>query len=230
MMQDSDHDLRQRAHAVADFDAMRQAMVSSQLRPNAVSDPRVIAAMARVPRHVYLPDAVRAIAYRDTAIPLGGGRAANTPMATGRLLTEAYLRRADRVLLIGAATGYTAAILAELVAHVVALESDPHLAAAARNGLTGMTGVEVVEGPLGEGHAAGAPYDVLIIDGAVPAIPDALVAQVAPEGRVVSGLAERGLTRLAAGRRTAGGFALVPFADAECAMLPGFDRPTPFRF
>lgn len=225
-----ENQLSEHAHTVADFDSMRQAMVSSQLRPNAVSDPRVIAAMARVPRHAYLPGDVRAIAYRDTAIPLGEGRAANTPMATGRLLTEAYLRRTDRVLLIGAATGYTAAILAELVAHVVAVESDSCLAGLARNSLTGMSGVELIEGPLPEGHAAGAPYDVLLIDGAVAWIPDALVDQVAPGGRVVSGLAERGLTRLASGRRSGGGFALVPFADVECVALPGFDRPEPFRF
>ena len=89
---------------------------------------------------------------------------------------------------------------------------------------------ELVEGPLGEGHAGGAPYDLLMIDGAVASVPDALIAQVAPGGRVVSGLAERGLTRLAAGRRTAGGFALVPFADAECVVLPGFDRPPFFQF
>lgn len=223
-------DLRERAHRTADFDTMRQAMVSSQLRTAAVSDPRVIAAMARVPREAYLRDDLRAVAYRDTAIPLGGGRALNTPMATGRLLTEAYLRREDRVLLIGAATGYGAAILAELVAHVVAVESDPRLADLARTRLTGMSRAELVEGPLAKGHGGGAPYDVLMIDGAVAYVPDALVAQVAPGGRVVAGLAERGLTRLAAGRRTAGGFALVSFADAECVVLPGFDRPEPFRF
>lgn len=212
------------------FAMMRQAMVSSQLRTTAVSDPRIVAAMARIPREVFLPADVRAIAYRDTAIPLGHGREANPPMATGRLLTEAYLERTDRVLLIGAATGYVAAILAEIVAEVVAVESEPSLLAMASAALTGVANIKLVDAPLLQGHPEDGPYDVLMIDGAVEQVPDALVAQVAPGGRVVSGLAERGLTRLAAGRRTAGGFRLIPFADADCVVLPGFARPASFQF
>lgn len=212
------------------FDAMRHAMVASQLRTNAVNDQRVVAAMARVPRENFVPESVRSIAYRDTALPLGGSRSANLPMATGRLLTEAYLRAGDRVLLIGAAGGYAAAVLAELVAHVVAVESDAALVALARESLADMANVEVVEGPLDAGHAAGAPYDVLIVDGAVASVPDALVSQVKPGGRIATGLAERGLTRLTSGRKSDGGFGLSAFADVECVVLPGFDRPEPFRF
>ncbi|MEG3165361.1 protein-L-isoaspartate O-methyltransferase [Sphingomonas sp. PB2P19] len=212
------------------FEAMRHAMVASQLRPNAVSDQRVVAAMARVPREAFLPADVRALAYRDSAIPLGGGRSANLPIATGRLLTEAYLTATDRVLLIGAASGYTAAVLAGIVAHVVAVESNAALAAMARDALAGMDNVELVEGPLDEGHAAGAPYDVLFVDGALEQMPDALVSQVRPGGRVVAGIVERGVVRLAAGRRTEGGFGLTPFVDTDCVILPGFERPSPFRF
>ena len=214
----------------AAFDTMRHAMVASQLRTNAVSDQRVVAAMARVPRETFMPEAVRSIAYRDAAIPLGGGRYVNLPMATGRLLTEAYLTATDRVLLIGAASGYTAAVLSEIVGSVVAVESDPALLATARAALAGMGNVEIVAGPLHEGHAAGAPYDVLIVDGAIEAIPDALIAQIRSGGRVVSGIAEHGLTRLASGRKTDGGFALAAFVDVECVVLPGFDTPKPFRF
>ncbi len=213
-----------------DYDAMRQAMVSSQLRPNAVNDPRVVTAMARVPREAYLPESVRTLAYRDTVIAIGGGRFINTPMATGRLLTEAFLRRTDRALLIGAATGYAAAVLSELVADVVAVEADGALADHARTALSGLSHVTIIEAPLKAGHAEQAPYDVLIVDGAVPELPYDLAGQVAVGGRVVSGLAQRGLTRLAAGRRTEGGFALIPFAEAECVVLPGFDRPVSFRF
>jgi protein-L-isoaspartate(D-aspartate) O-methyltransferase len=214
----------------AAFDTMRHAMVASQLRTNAVSDQRVVAAMARVPRETFMPEGVRSIAYRDAAIPLGGGRYANLPMATGRLLTEAYLTPTDRVLLIGAASGYTAAVLSEIVGSVVAVESDPTLLATARAALAGVGNVEIVAAPLNEGHAAGAPYDVLIVDGAIEAIPDALIAQVRSGGRVVSGIAEHGLTRLASGRKTDGGFALAAFVDVECVVLPGFDTPKPFRF
>ncbi|MDB5674637.1 MAG: protein-L-isoaspartate O-methyltransferase [Sphingomonas bacterium] len=212
------------------FEAMRHAMVASQLRTNAVSDARVVAAMALVPREAFLPGDVAALAYRDTAVPLAHGRAQNVPIATGKLLTAAELRADDRVLLIGAAGGYTAAVLAELVADVVAVEVDPLLAGAARTALTGTPGVTLVEGPLEAGHAASAPYDALIVDGAVEQLPDALIAQVKVGGRVVSGLADRGITRLASGRRSEGGFALLPFADVDCVVLPGFARPRSFTF
>lgn len=211
-------------------EAMRTAMVSSQLRTNAVSDQRVVAAMARVPRERFVPAEVREIAYRDTALPLGEGRMQNPPLATGRLLTEADLNRDHRVLLIGAAGGYTAALLAEIVAEVVAVEENATLAAMAREALAGVAGVTVVEGPLTEGHATGAPYDVLIVDGAIETVPDALVAQVAAGGRVAAGIVDRGVTRLTSGRRTDGGFGLLPFVDSECVVLPGFSRPPAFQF
>jgi len=213
-----------------DFEAMRTAMVVSQLRPNAVNDPRVVAAMAGVAREKFVPSEAAPLAYRDTAVPLGNGRAANLPIATGRLLTEARLQPGDRVLLIGAATGYTAAVLAGLVGHVVAVESDADLAARARAALAGVAGVELVEGPLEHGHAAGAPYDVIVVDGAVEELPEALVDQVREGGRIVAGLVDRGVTRLAAGRRTGGGFGLVGFADIESVVLPGFARRRGFSF
>ena len=213
-----------------DYQAMRHAMVASQLRTNAVNDQRVVAAMARVAREDFLPADARGLAYRDSTIPLGGARWANLPMATGRLLTEAYLKLTDRVLLIGAAGGYAAAVLSELVAEVVAVESDPTLAALAREALAGYANVTVVEGPLGQGDPDSAPFDVLMVDGATEVLPDALVGQVRSGGRVVGGIADRGITRLASGRRSEGGFALVPFADVECVVLPGFSAPRPFTF
>jgi protein-L-isoaspartate(D-aspartate) O-methyltransferase len=214
----------------ADTQAMRHAMVASQLRTNAVSDQRIVAAMARVPREAFVPADVRAIAYRDTALPIANGRAINPPMATGRLLTEAYLLPSDRVLLIGSAGGYTAAILAEIVASVVALEEDGALVESSRAALAGIDNVEIVEGPLAAGHAAGAPYDVLVIDGAIESVPDALIGQVKSGGRVVGGIVDRGVTRLASGRRTDGGFGLAAFVDSDCVVLPGFAQPKGFRF
>jgi protein-L-isoaspartate(D-aspartate) O-methyltransferase len=212
------------------LEAMRHAMVASQLRTNAVNDPRVVTAMDRVPRETFLPAEVAALAYRDTAVPLGHGRFQNVPIATGRLLTEANLQPTDHVLLIGAAGGYTAAVLARLVATVVAVESDPALASQARAALAGTPSVTVVEGALEAGHASAAPYDVLVIDGSVEQVPDALVAQVRPGGRAVAGILDRGVTRLSSGRRTAGGFGLIGFADIECVTLPGFSRPKTFSF
>jgi protein-L-isoaspartate(D-aspartate) O-methyltransferase len=214
----------------ASFETMRHAMVASQLRTNNVSDARVVEAMARVPREEFVPDDVRALAYRDTGVSLGGGRMQNPPMATGRLLTEARIAPGDTVLLIGAAGGYTAAVLARLAATVVAVESDAALAAHARAALSGIANVALVEGPLGEGHEAGAPYDVIVVDGALEQLPEALVAQLAAGGRMATGLVERGVTRLAVGSKTASGFGLIDFADADSALLPGFARPKSFSF
>lgn len=218
------------SHDPGVLESARQAMVVSQLRTNAVNDPRVVAAMARVPREAFLPERARPLAYLDRPVPLGGGRAANLPMATGRLLTEAYLQPGDRVLLIGAAGGYTAAVLAGIAGAVVAVEADAALAAIARAALSALPNVTLVEGPLAEGHAAGAPYDVLIVDGAVEQLPDGLVAQVAVGGRVATGLVDRGVTRLAIGRRAEGALGLTTFADVECPVLPGFATPPQFRF
>ena len=210
--------------------AMRHQMVVSQLRPNAVTDQRVVAAMATLPRERFLPADVRGQAYRDTAIPLGEGRFANLPMATARLLNAADLRANDRVLLIGAAGGYTAAVLSDIVASVTAVESLPALCRLAREALADRSTVTLVEAPLTDGAPDGAPYDVLIVDGAIAHVPEAIVAQIRAGGRVAMGVAERGVTRLAAGRRSADGFGDMPFADCDCVVLPGFDLPTGFRF
>ena len=108
------------------------------------------------------------------------------------------------------------------------MESDPALAAIARDALTG--NVRLVEGPLEAGSPDDAPYDVLVIDGAVEHVPEALWCQLVPEGRAVGGLVDRGVIRLAVGRRSENGFALEPFADMECAVLPGFARVRSFSF
>ncbi|RDE06458.1 protein-L-isoaspartate O-methyltransferase family protein [Sphingomonas aracearum] len=212
------------------FAAQRQAMVASQLRPNAVNDPRVVAAINAVPREAFIPGERGPLAYRDSALPLGRGRFQNNPIATGRLLTEAYLLPADKVLLIGAAGGYTAAVLARLVAHVTAVESDPELASFAKGALAFDTNVVVVQGPMEAGAPDHAPYDVLVIDGSVEHLPAAIVDQLAPGARAVGGVIDRGVTRLASGRRSEGGFALNGFADVECVPLPGFSRPSSFTF
>jgi len=211
------------------FESMRRAMVASQLRTTAVNDPRVVEAMAVVPRERHVPADRAALAYVDTLVPLGGGRWLNPPMATGRLLTEARPGPVDRALVVGAATGYGAAVLALLVRSVVALEEDPALLGLAR--AAGCGGhVEFVEGPLAAGWAAGAPYDLILVDGAIEAIPDALIGQLAENGRLATGLIENGVTRLAIGRRAAGGFGVSTVADAEAAPLPGFAPPPVFRF
>ncbi|HJQ17384.1 MAG TPA: protein-L-isoaspartate O-methyltransferase [Allosphingosinicella sp.] len=211
------------------FEQMRRAMVASQLRTTGVDDPRVLAAMGAVPRERFVPPDRAAIAYADAVLPLAAGRALNSPMALGKLLTEAAPRPQDRALVVGAATGYAAAVLARLVASVVAVEEEPALAAMAK-GLLAADKVKLVAGPLAKGHKSGAPYDLILIDGAVEQIPQALIDQLADGGRLAAGLIERGVQRLALGRRAGDGFGMIAFADAASAPLPGFARPPGFSF
>lgn len=211
-------------------EALRHAMVASQLRTSAVNDPRVVAAMAQVARERFLPPPVARFAYADMMVELPGGRRHNSPLATGRLLTEARVEPGDRVLLVGAAGGYAAALLARLAREVVALESESELVAIARAALAGTGNVEVVEGPLNQGWSAGAPYDLIVIDGAVEQVPHALVEQARPGARMATGLVDCGVTRLATGARATAGFGLADFADCACTVLPGFEKPSGFTF
>jgi protein-L-isoaspartate(D-aspartate) O-methyltransferase len=198
-------------------------MVESQLRTSDVDDQRVIAVMAKVPREEFVPVERRAMTYVDRPIPLAGGRALNAPLVTGRLLKEAQIEVGDKVLLIGAATGYAAALLAELGAQVTAVEEEGGAEIA-------LPGVTVVRGPLEAGAPAGAPYDVLFIDGAVEEVPAALVQQLADGARVVTGVIDRGVTRLCAGKVIGGVLGLSSLTDIEMVALPGFGAPKTFIF
>ncbi|MFD1612355.1 protein-L-isoaspartate O-methyltransferase [Sphingomonas tabacisoli] len=211
------------------FEAMRRAMVESQLRTTGVNDPRVVAAMASVPREHFVAVERRALAYTDRPVPLGPGRALNMPEATGLLLTEAAVRPADKVLLVGAASGYTAALLDRLAAKVVALEEDADLVALARTALSD-TRVELVEGALNRGWAAAAPYDLIVVDGLIEHVPDALVDQLADNGRLACAILDRDTSRLAIGRKSGTAFGLDLFADCEAAPIPGFAKPKSFVF
>jgi protein-L-isoaspartate(D-aspartate) O-methyltransferase len=185
--------------------------------------------MGEVPRERFVPAERISLAYADALVPLKPGRNFNSPMALGRLLTEAAPRPGERALAIGVATGYAAAVLARLVGACVAVEEDAELAAAARRNLAGFE-VGLVEGPLADGCEADAPYDLILIDGAVERVPDRLVAQLAEGGRLATGLVENGVTRLAIGRRAGEGFGMTAFADAAAAILPGFAKPRAFKF
>jgi protein-L-isoaspartate(D-aspartate) O-methyltransferase len=211
------------------FEQMRRAMVASQLRTTGVNDPRVVAAMGAVPRERFVPPERCALAYADTLVPLGHDRQLNTPMALGRMLSEARLRGREKALVIGTATGYSAAVLARLAASVVAVEEVPELVAFARSALVG-TDVELVEAPLGVGHPAGAPYDFILIDGAVEHVPQAIVDQLADGGEFALALLDDGVTRLCVGRVVGGAFGATAFSDAAAAVLPGFEKPRGFIF
>jgi protein-L-isoaspartate(D-aspartate) O-methyltransferase len=210
---------------IPDFAAAREAMVESQLRPQGVTDPAVLDAMRRIPRENFLPSHTRPLAYVDRAVAIGSGRFLVAPAVLGQLLTQMMPEPGQRALVVGAGTGYSAAVLIAAGLHVVALESDRELAEAARK-----QKLKVVEGPLEDGHAAGAPYDQILIDGAVEFIPDPLIAQLADGGRLGTAILDRGITRLAVGRKAGDAFGTLSVGDAGVPLLPGLQRPRAFTF
>ena len=212
------------------FTSMRRAMVESQLRTNDVNDVAVIRAILSVPREQFVPAERRDAAYIDREVPLGAGRSLNPALATARFLVEGQVSAGRSVLLVGAATGYAAAVLAAMGAIVTALESDAALAARARENLADVAGVTIVEGPLEAGVPAGAPYDLLFVDGAVEALPPSLTDQLKVGGRAVFARLDQGVSRLCVGVRSAGGFGASAFADSEAVALPGFAVPKTFTF
>lgn len=211
--------------AISDFAAARLAMVESQLRPEGVVDPAVTRAMGLVPREQFLPEAVRAFAYVDRGLPLGEGRFLTAPAVLGQLLTQMKPKGGQRALVVGAGTGYSSAVLAAMGLEVVAVESSSELAAKARE-----LRITVVEAPLDAGDPNGRSYDQILIDGAVEIIPDAIIAQLADGGRLGTALIDRGIPRLAVGRKVGGAFGYLTFGDAGVPALPGFSRPKEFTF
>ncbi|WP_428631126.1 protein-L-isoaspartate O-methyltransferase family protein [Sphingopyxis sp.] len=208
---------------------MRSAMIDSQLRTNDVIDAAVVGAMAAVPREAHVPAALASVAYMDRAIALGHGRALNAPLVTGRLLVAAAIRPGQRVLLIGSATGYTAALLVRLGADVHAVEEQPELMAMAQ-AATVDAKIHWVAGPLSAGAPDAAAFDRIIIEGAIDTLPDALAAQLAEGGRLVAARRDGAVTRLVQGVKAGGAIALRSFADMDAAPLPGFAAPAGFQF
>lgn len=212
------------------FETMRRAMVDSQLRPSDVTDRAIVAAMANVARENFVPAERASVAYTDRSIPLGNGRNLNPPLTTGRMMVAADLRPDDHVLLVGAGTGYVAAILARIAASVVALESDDTLADRAAATLGDLANVTLVRGPLAKGWSTRAPYSLIVVDGAVDHIPDTFAGQLAPGGRIVTALDDRGVARIARGVASGAGISLMALSDVEAAALPGFERARHFTF
>ena len=220
-----------------DFEAARLHMVASQVRPNKVTDPRILEAMRRIPRERFVPPNVLALAYADEDVPLGGGRYLTEPMVIARLVQAAAIVSGDRALVVAAGPGYSAALLAACGAQVTALEEDAGLAAQARALLPAIApSVTVVTGPLAAGWKPAAPYDVVLIDGAAEEIPQALIDQVKPErGRIVAVRAfPGGVSHAAAGEivATAGSarVAWQPLFDCATPVLPAFRLAPSFVF
>jgi protein-L-isoaspartate(D-aspartate) O-methyltransferase len=207
----------------------RLAMIESQLKPCGVVTPAVVAAFHEVPREDFVSEARRGLAYVDAAQPVAAGRALMPPLSLGYLLERMRVAPGERALVVAAATGYSAALLAEMGARVTALDSEPELATVARARLEGVA--TVVEGPLAGGWPADAPYDAVLVDGAVEEFSEPLIAQLAEGGRAGAILVGGdGVARAATGFKAAGILRLEPFAEAGAPLLPDFRKPRGFRF
>ena len=215
-----------------DYAAARRNMVESQLRPNKVTNPALIEALASVPRELFVPEPLRGVAYVDEDVPLGRGRFLMEPMILGRLLELAAVRPSDAALVVGAAVGYSAAVLAAIVSSVVALESDHELAQRAAQTLRalGLSKVAVVEGHLAEGAPRQAPFDVILFDGTVDRVPSAILDQLAEGGRLVAVVKTPGIGRATLMTRQGGIVASRVAFDAAVPGLPGFEPAPAFVF
>lgn len=217
---------------MTDATRLRTKMVDGQIRPNDVTDLRLIDAMLEVPREPFMPEGRAGFAYLDMNVPLPGGRAVIQPMIVGKMIQAADVKSTDKVLEVGTATGYGAAILSRIAGSVVAVEEDPALAAAARAALEAVSAprTQVVQGPLTAGHPAGAPYDVIVLWGAAELLPDALVAQLAEGGRLLvvegSGQSARAMLYTRSGDEVSGRVLM----NAAVPPLPGFSRAPAFVF
>ncbi len=216
-----------------DYATARLNMVESQVRPNRVTDPRIVTAMLELPRESFLPKPLRGIAYVDEDIHIGDGRYLMEPMVQARLVQAAQIMPEDVVLEIGTATGYGAALLARLASTVVALECDPALAKSATATLSslGIDNVAVVEGKLADGYPQQAPYNVIVLAGGVEYIPPGISGQLAEGGRLVAvEMPPGGPGKAILATRIAGTVSTRVIFDASCPILPGFRREPGFVF
>ncbi|MGQ0675705.1 MAG: protein-L-isoaspartate O-methyltransferase family protein [Rhodospirillales bacterium] len=211
----------------------RRNMVDNQLRANTVTDEALLAAIGALAREQFLPERLRGCAYVDEDVPLGNGRFLVEPMVLARLIQAAEVGPGGHVLDVGCATGYSTAVLARLAKSVVAVECDAGLARQARGALErlGIANATVVEGRLDQGHSASAPYDAIVIGGAIERLPPALAGQLAQGGRLVAVLlsGERGRVGQAS-LYTGRPLTRVPLFDAATGRLPGFAADPGFVF
>lgn len=218
-----------------DFALQRKNMVESQVRPSDVTDRRIMRAMEVVPRELFCPAAQAATAYRDEALQISEGpspRFAVAPRVLARMIQALELGERDTVLEIGSGRGYATAILAQIAGRVVGVEVDSALAAAARATLEkeGVKNASIVEGRLSAGNTAGAPYDAVLISGAVEQVPRALLDQLKDGGRLVAVVIDGRSGRLTQWRRIGGAFDSRPLSDAAAPRLAEFDKAKEFVF
>lgn len=223
---------------MADFETARRMMVDGQVRTVDVTDRPLLAVLGEIPRERFVPGHLRNLAYVDRdleVVPAAAGRAARYLIDVGpfaRMVQAAELQPTDAVLDVGCGTGYSAAVLSRLAGSVVALESDPELAHEASSTLAGLGAgnVSVVTGALTAGAPGHGPYDAILLEGAVEVVPDALLDQLKPDGRLIAIVGADRTARATVYRRSGEGISARPVFDAYVAALPGFQKPKAFVF
>jgi len=218
------------------FSTARQKMVDGQVRTSDVTDSRIIDAMLEVPREAFVPDNKQALAYLDLDLDVSAAgspkRCLIKPAVTAKLLQAAEIKDTDKVLVVGAATGYAAALAAKLAGEVIATESDPSLAAKAGSVLRqlGCANVTVRNAPVPEGDPADGPYEVIFLNGATEIAPEGLYGQLKDGGRLVGIFATSQPARATIVTRSHGDFGHRTLFDAAAPVLTGLERLPAFVF
>jgi protein-L-isoaspartate(D-aspartate) O-methyltransferase len=215
-----------------DFAQARDQMVESQVRPNDVTDPRILHAMRTLPRERFAPSHKKTLAYGDLELEVAPGRTLLRPRDLSKLIHALGARDNERALEIAGATGYGAAVLAACCKEVVTLDPDAELSFAARAALesAGVANVRTVSTAVADGWADGAPYDVIVLNGAAEIVPDAWFAQLAPGGRlgVIVRQGAAGSARIYTKSGDAVAYRIA--FDAAPPVAPGLVKPPAFAF
>jgi protein-L-isoaspartate(D-aspartate) O-methyltransferase len=218
---------------MSDYELARANMIERQIRPNTVTDERVIRAFAALRREQFVPKSARATSYADSDLPLGGGRCLMTPMVAARLIQALQIASGDTALVVGAGVGYEAAVIAQLARTVVAVEEEPVLARLGREALVEhrIANVKYFEESVAQGSRARPAYNVVLFGGAIAEVPEDIATQVAEGGRIAAIIRNAsGPGRATLLTRTGGVLAHRVMFDAATPMLPGFVRTPVFVF
>lgn len=213
-----------------DFASRRSTMVDTQVRPSDVTKFPIIDAMLTVPRELFVPADKRELAYVGEHVDLGEGRVVLDPRTLAKMLEAANIQNDETVLDVGAGLGYSSALAAQIADAVIALENDAARVADAEAVLSeaAIDNVAVVEGPLAEGAAKSGPYDVILIQGGVQQVPEALTAQLKDGGRIVAIFMDGALGSVRVGHAIDGAINWRFAFNGSAPLLPGFEAKRAF--
>ena len=215
---------------MTDFTTLRTTMVDTQIRPADITKFPIIDAMLKVRREMFVPDQMRQTAYTDSIVYLGGDRIILDPRSFGKMLDAVNIQGDELVLDIGSGLGYSAAVIGKVCEAVVALEEDDDMASNSETILAteGCLNVAVLQGTLSEGAAKHAPFDVIVIEGAVEEISDELVTQLADGGRIAAIFSQKSQGVLRVGYKTQGKISWRFVCNAYAPVLAGFHKTQSF--